>query len=125
VPSRRQSWREGWRIAWRGALVAGGLLILYEQLFPLYQSLFLKNAGYGSVVGLAIIAIIFLYYIGFITLLGAEINAWAEGLRPLGATLPDLYRERGAARERGAGQNAAPRPSAARSDNAIPPGAHA
>ncbi len=95
VPSRSRSWRRGWRVAWRGALVAAVLLVLYEQLFPLYRSLFLKNPGYGSVVGLAIVAIIFLYYIGFITLLGAEINAWAEGLRPLRVTLPELYRERG------------------------------
>ena len=28
-------------------------------------------------------------------LFGAELNAWSEGLRPLGVTLPDLYRERG------------------------------
>ena len=95
VPSRRHSWRRGLPVAWRGALVAAVLLNLYEQLFPLYQSLFLQNTGYGSVVGLAIIAVIFLYYTGFITLLGAEINAWSEGLRPLSVTLPDLYRERG------------------------------
>ncbi len=95
VPNREQSLRRDWRGAWRGALAASLLLTLYEQLFPLYQSLFLRNAGYGSAVGLVIIAVIFLYYVGFITLLGAEVNAWAEGLRPLGATLPDLFRERG------------------------------
>lgn len=99
VPNRGQSLRRDWRGAWRGALAAAALLTLYEQLFPLYQSLFLRNAGYGSAIGLVIIAVIFLYYVGFITLLGAEVNAWAEGLRPLGATLPDLYRERGKAGE--------------------------
>lgn len=99
VPSWRRSWRRGWRVAWRGALAASALLNLYEQLFPLYQRLFLRNAGYGSVAGLAIVAIVFLYYVGFITLLGAEINAWTQGLRPLGATLPNLYRERGKAKE--------------------------
>jgi uncharacterized BrkB/YihY/UPF0761 family membrane protein len=41
-----------------------------------------------------VVIILFLYGIGYFTLLGAEINAWAEGLRPLGAMLPDLYRDR-------------------------------
>lgn len=91
---RRGGWRDAWRGSWRGALAAAALMTLYEQLFPLYQSLFLRNAGYGSAVGLAIVAIIFLYYAGFITLVGAEVNAWRQGLRPLGVTLPDLYRER-------------------------------
>lgn len=81
-----------WKTVWPGALFAAVLLSLYEALFPIYQTLFLKNAGYGSVVGLAIVILIFLYYIGFISLLGAEMNAWRVGLRPLGATLPQLFR---------------------------------
>lgn len=120
VPNRGQSLRRDWRGAWRGALAAAALLMLYEQLFPLYQSLFLRNAGYGSAIGLVIIAVIFLYYVGFITLLGAEVNAWAEGLRPLGATLPDLFRERGKAEEQRESQDAPPSPSAARRQ-ALPP----
>lgn len=94
TPNRDHPWRHALKVSWRGALVAAALLTLYQQIFPLYQRFFLRNAGYGSVVGLAIIAIVFLYYVGFITLLGAEINAWSEGLRPLRATLPDLYRQR-------------------------------
>jgi YihY family inner membrane protein len=94
VPAPHRSWRRALRDSWRGALVAAVLLTLYQQLFPLYQHFFLHNAGYGSVAGLAIIAIIFLYYVGFITLLGAEVNAWRAGLRPLNATLPDLFRQR-------------------------------
>jgi YihY family inner membrane protein len=94
IPNRRQPWRHALRVSWRGALVAAVLLTLYQQLFPIYRSLFLRNAGYSSVAGLAIIAIVFLYYVGFISLLGAEINAWREGLRPLNATLPDLFQQR-------------------------------
>jgi membrane protein len=126
VPSRNQSWREGWRVAWRGALVAAALLILYEQLFPLYQSNFMKNAGYGSVVGLAIVAIVFLYYIGFISLLGAEINTWSEGMRPLSAGLPDLFYQRGKAEERRGSQEVAQgQRAAANRDEKLPPGAPA
>lgn len=89
VPNRKLNWSS----TWPGALAASALLNLYEILFPIYQSVFLKNAGLGSVAGLAVVILIFLYYVGFITLLGAEINAWASGLRPLGATLPELFRQ--------------------------------
>lgn len=94
VPNRSHPWRQTFKVSWLGALVAAVLLTLYQQLFPIYRSLFLRNAGYGSVAGLAIIAIVFLYYVGFISLLGAEINTWREGLRPLGATLPQHFQQR-------------------------------
>src|SRR5579859_1573827 len=100
VPNRHHPLRHALKVSWRGALAAAVLLTLYQQLFPLYQSVFLRNAGYGSAAGLAIITLVFLYYAGFITLLGAEVNAWYEGLRPLGATLPELYRQRSKAEER-------------------------
>ncbi len=129
VPSRHQSWRVAWRVAWRGALVASVLLNLYQQLFPLYQRYFMKNAGYGSVVGLAIVAIVFLYYIGFISLLGAEINTWAEGMRPLRSGLPDLFYQRGQEEEQRGSQEAAQGHRAARRETArpeaAPPGAPA
>lgn len=99
VPNRKVTWKT----VWPGALFAAVLLSLYEVLFPIYQALFLKNAGYGSVVGLGIVILIFLYYIGFISLLGAEMNAWRVGLRPLGETLPQLFRD-----ERRRGDSAAP-----------------
>jgi YihY family inner membrane protein len=88
VPNTRQRWET----TWPGALATAVLLNLYELLFPIYQRLFLKDAGFGSAAGLVIVILIFLYYIGVITLLGAEINAWASGLRPLGVTLPQLFR---------------------------------
>ena len=89
VPNRKVDWKA----VWPGALVAAALLNLYEALFPIYQGVFLKNAGYGSAAGLAVIILVFLYYVGFITLLGAEINAWITGLRPLGVTLPELFHQ--------------------------------
>jgi uncharacterized BrkB/YihY/UPF0761 family membrane protein len=99
VPNTRQRWAT----TWPGALATAVLLNLFEILFPIYQQIFLKNAGFGSAAGLVIVILIFLYYIGVITLLGAEINAWASGLRPLGATLPQLFRN-----QRQAGKGSAP-----------------
>src|SRR5487761_2381301 len=84
-----------WAAIWPGALTAAILLNLYEALFPLYQYFFLHELGYGSVAGLAVIILVFFYFVGFITLLGAEINAWATGLRPLGMSLPQLFRHAG------------------------------
>lgn len=89
VPNRSLEWRA----TWPGALAAAALLNIYEVLFPIYQHLFLAKAGLGSVAGFAVVILIFLYYVGFITLFGAEINAWVSGLRPLGATLPELFRQ--------------------------------
>lgn len=120
VPNRKLSWST----TWPGALAAAVLLNLYEILFPIYQGIFLKNAGYGSVAGLAVVILIFLYYIGFITLLGAEINAWASGLRPLGATLPELFRQErnegvgNASNTSGAGSNRPSRSPGARGSSA-------
>lgn len=89
VPNRKLDWRA----TWPGALAASALLNIYEVLFPIYQHLFLSKAGLGSVAGFAVVILIFLYYIGFITLIGAEINTWVSGLRPLGATLPELFQQ--------------------------------
>lgn len=88
VPNRDLTWRA----VWPGALVAAALLNLFEALFPLYRAIFLRNPGYGSTIGLAIVVLAFLYYVGLITLLGAEVNSWALGLRPRGASLPQIAR---------------------------------
>lgn len=88
VPNRAVAWRA----VWPGALVAAALLNLFEALFPLYRAIFLRNPGYGSAIGLAIVVLVFLYYVGLITLLGAEVNSWALGLRPRGANLPQIAR---------------------------------
>jgi membrane protein len=77
VPNRRVRWRE----VWKGTLVAAALLVLYRQVFPFYQEHFLTPTNPGSLIGLILITLIFFYYLAFILLLGAEVNAWAYGRR--------------------------------------------
>ncbi|HEY7851301.1 MAG TPA: YihY/virulence factor BrkB family protein, partial [Ktedonobacterales bacterium] len=89
VPNRKLTWAT----TWPGALVTAFLLNVFELLFPIYQRIFLQGAKLSSVAGLVVVILIFLYYIGVITLVGAEINSWVAGLRPLGATLPQLFRQ--------------------------------
>lgn len=66
---------------WRGTLTAAGLLVIYEALFPLFTHLILRPATYGATVGLVVAVLLFFYYLALILLLGAEIDAWALGLR--------------------------------------------
>ena len=77
VPNRRVRFNE----VWKGTVVAAVLLVLYELLFPIYESLALKPNSYGAVAGFAIVILIFFYYLAVILLLGAEINSWALGQR--------------------------------------------
>lgn len=77
VPNRPVRFYE----VWKGTLVAAALLVLYELLFPIYESLALKPNSYGSVAGFAIVILAFFYYLAVILLLGAEINSWASGQR--------------------------------------------
>lgn len=88
VPNRRIPWRE----VWVGTLGASVLVLLYQQLFPIYESLFLKpsNYGSGSILGLAVVIVVFFYYVAFIVLLGAEFNSFAVGLRATPEDIPTL-----------------------------------
>ncbi len=78
---------------WPGTLLAALLLILYVSLFPIYTSLFLHPANYGSVAGFAVIILLFFYYLAFIILLGAEVNSWMAGLRPFAGDPPWMFHE--------------------------------
>ncbi len=89
VPNRQLRWRS-WSKNWQGALVASVLLMLYEPLFGLYQQRLLHADNYGSVAAFAIVIILFLYYLAFILLLGAEINSWVAGQRETAADLPSI-----------------------------------
>jgi len=89
VPNRRLRWRS-WSKNWQGTLVASVLLMLYEPLFGLYQRRLLHADNYGSVAAFAIVIILFLYYLAFILLLGAEINSWVAGQRQTAADLPGI-----------------------------------
>ena len=66
---------------WPGTVLATALLVVYNSLFPLYAGLLLGNGTYGAVAGFAIVSLIFFYYLAFILLLGAELNAWIAGRR--------------------------------------------
>jgi YihY family inner membrane protein len=77
VPNRPVRIRE----VWKGTLVAAVLLLIYNILFPIYERRVLHPGNYGSVAGFAIVILVFFYYLGFILLIGAEINSWASGQR--------------------------------------------
>lgn len=78
------------RQAWPGALVATLLFGLLQLLFPLYVQIFLTgNNRYGAVPALILLVIIWLWFFALITVIGAQINAVAMGLR---ATTYDLAR---------------------------------
>jgi membrane protein len=81
------------RSIWRGTLVAAFLIFLFEVLFPLIQRLFLRTDNYGAIAAFSIVILFFFYYLGFIVLLGAEVNSWAAGQRATPYDLPGLLRE--------------------------------
>ncbi len=89
VPNRPVHIKE----VWRGTLAGAALLILYELVFPIYQSLFLKPNNYGSLAGFAILILVFFYYFAFILLLGAEVNSWASGQRQTSSDISGIIHE--------------------------------
>ena len=89
VPNRRVNLHE----VWKGTLVAAALLVLYDLLFPIYQRNFLDSSNYGSWAALAVVILVFFYYLGFILLLGAEINSWAQGQRQTSGDIPTILHE--------------------------------
>lgn len=89
VPNRPVRLRE----VWIGTLVASALLVLYEMLFPIYESMFLRPGNLGSTVGFAVVILAFFYYLAFILLLGAEINSWIAGQRQTAAPIDAILHE--------------------------------
>lgn len=71
VPNRRQRWSQ----VPPGALVAGVLLELVTLLFPVYLSLNRGMAAYGKTFGLLFVLMTFFFFLGLITMLGAEVNS--------------------------------------------------
>lgn len=112
VPNRPVRFRE----VWRGTLVAAGLLVIYQILFPLYQHYFLRPQNYGSVAGFAIVILLFFYYLGFILLFGAEINSWAAGYRQTDGDIASIMHD---VRTRGA-KRAGAEPKAGPSQKEVP-----
>lgn len=74
VPNQKISFRH----SWPGAVIAAVLLELYLLLFPLYVSRFLSS--FAGTLGLLIL-LIFFYYFAMILFLGAEVNAFTQGVR--------------------------------------------
>lgn len=89
VPNRPVHWGE----VWRGTLVAAVLFVIYELVFPIYESHFLSTSNYGSVAGFAVVILVFFYYLGFILLVGAEVNSWASGQRQTAGDITALLHE--------------------------------
>ena len=89
VPNRRGHYRT-WRRNWKGTVVAAVLVVLYEGLFRLYQQHLLHADNYGTIAAFALVILLFLYYLAFILLLGAEVNSWAAGQRATAADLPGV-----------------------------------
>lgn len=89
VPNRHMRARE----VWPGTLVAALLLILFEVLFPVYTRYFFHMDNYGALAGFMIVLLLFFYYLGFILLLGAEVNSWIAGLRPIKGDPTWLFNE--------------------------------
>lgn len=114
VPNRKVRYGE----VWKGTLAAAALLVVYNLVFPFYESHFLHANNYGSVAGFAIVILVFFYYLGFILLIGAEINSWAAGQRQ---TLGNITAILNALQTRATTASAVPT-AGPRSDDAPQPG---
>jgi YihY family inner membrane protein len=72
--------------SWRGALAAAVTVEIYLEVFPVYTTYLL--VGINGTVGFALILLLFFYFFAIILLVGAEINAIFEGIRPIPDYLP-------------------------------------
>ena len=85
VPNTKVPFRD----AWRGAAAAAILFALFDLLFPLYFKLFLHGNGrYGAVAASLLVLIAWLWFFALITVIGAQINAVAMGIKPTRHDLP-------------------------------------
>jgi membrane protein len=67
--------RQGWRNVLPGALVSSVLAFVISMVFPLYVTFFPPNQAY-AVFGVFLLFTFWLYLLGFIIVLGAELNAF-------------------------------------------------
>lgn len=72
-----------WRATWPGALIAAALAQGYLLIFPLYARFVLHPNHFGSVIGFALVALVFLYAYGVCIVIGAEIAALRAGYSAL------------------------------------------
>jgi YihY family inner membrane protein len=73
LPNAQQTWRE----VIPGTLVSTILLLAISELFPLYMKLFPPNHAY-AVFGVFLVFTFWLYLVGLVFVLGAELNAFLE-----------------------------------------------
>ena len=82
-----------WRAAWPGALVAAALAQGYLLIFPLYVRYVLHPNHFGSVIGFALVALVFLYAYGVCVVIGAEIAAMRAGYSALAGDVTETLAE--------------------------------
>jgi membrane protein len=68
---------QGWRDVIPGALLSTVLFLLLTQMFPIYLKLVPPNQAY-AVFGVFLVLTFFLYLVGFVFVLGAELNAFLQ-----------------------------------------------
>jgi membrane protein len=69
---------QGWTQALPGALLATVLFFLILQLFPLYLALFGKGFQAYAAFGVFLLLMFWMYLLGIVLVLGAELNAFLE-----------------------------------------------
>ncbi len=69
--------KQGWRDVLPGTLLSSVLLLVISQIFPLYVTLFPPNHAY-AVFGVFLVLTFWLYLLGFVLVLGAELNAFLQ-----------------------------------------------
>lgn len=69
--------KQGWRDILPGALLSTVLTMVVSQLFPLYVTLFPPNHAY-AVFGVFLVLTFWLYLVGWVFVLGAEMNAFLQ-----------------------------------------------
>lgn len=73
LPNKQQSWRQ----VVPGAVVSSALMLLISEVFPLYVRLFPPNQAY-ALFGVFLVFTFWLYLLGFVIVLGAELNAFLQ-----------------------------------------------
>src|SRR5260370_32640784 len=68
---------QGWPDVLRVTLLSSVLLLVVSQVFPLYVKLFPPNHAY-ALFGVFLVFTFWLYLVGFVFVLGAELNAFLE-----------------------------------------------
>jgi uncharacterized BrkB/YihY/UPF0761 family membrane protein len=74
LPNKRQAWPR----ALPGALLATALLLVILQVFPLYLTFFGQGFEVYAVFGIFLLLMFWLYLLGLVLVLGAELNAFLE-----------------------------------------------